>query len=430
MYPKKGCAMAFMIMPCELRAAAIGTQLLARIPVLYDLKYRCHAPASRYLLDIGIGRWVRRKENREAHTPSAYARPRVPSDGSITTYGRQLENFITHCERHHIEWRELDYQELLDQYINPMKRGKLAPSTVNGRLHTAVDFLDWAAHAGERGPFKVVAEAVASDPRKSSTPRCRLVGSVRSHPEDLWLPDRSAIEEWLIYIQNRDSHTANVDALMCWTLLQTGLRAEEVLRLRVSCLRPVKAPGPHDHYATLLIQYGTKGGREPGDREARGKPRRIMLSLKALEKLQDYAHGRREIALRTYRRKNPGATEPKELFLSPDTGGPIAYRTFWGKWKIGPVPLPQWSPHLGRHTWACYTLLDEVFPMGVGVAYNVPDLPRLVQSHFEHILTTLIKPQLGHISSETTEMYLRWLTTQIQVSPAHREYANWLDGVL
>ncbi|MDX5953079.1 MULTISPECIES: tyrosine-type recombinase/integrase [Azospirillum] len=378
-------------------------------------------------MDIGRGRWIRGNENCEAHAPSAYARKRIPSDGSIVTYGRQIEHFITHCERRRINWRELDYQGVLDRYVNPMVCGRLAPSTINGRFHTAVDFLTWAANAEERGPFEVVVEVVASDPRKSAAPRRRLVGGVRPDPGDLSLPERSAIEEWLTYLQTRDSHTANVDALMCWTLLRTALRAEEILRLRVSCLQPVKKPGPHDHDATLLVQYGTKGGRKPNDPEARGKPRRIILSLRALERLQDYARGRRKIALRTFLRKNPGAAEPRELFLSPDTGGPIAYRTFWGKWKVGPVPLPQWSPHLGRHTWACYTLLDELYPMAEAVSRGGLELAGLVQPHFDHVITTLIRPQLGHISAETTEMYLKWVAAQLQVSRAHREYANWLD---
>ncbi len=236
----KGGTMAFIIMPCKLRATTIGTQDLARIPVLYDRNYQCHAPASQYLMDIGRGRWIRGNENCEAHAPSAYARKRIPSDGSIVTYGRQIEHFITHCERRRINWRELDYQGVLDRYVNPMVCGRLAPSTINGRFHTAVDFLTWAANAEERGPFEVVVEVVASDPRKSAAPRRRLVGGVRPDPGDLSLPERSAIEEWLTYLQTRDSHTANVDALMCWTLLRTALRAEEILRLRVSCLQPVK----------------------------------------------------------------------------------------------------------------------------------------------------------------------------------------------
>lgn len=422
--------MAFMIRPCELRAKANGIQHLARIPVLYDRSYRCHVPASQYLLDLGTGRWVRRQADRKAHTPSAYARPRAPSDGSILTYGRQVEHFITQCERRHINWRILNYQELLDQYISPMVQRNLAPSTINGRLHTAVDFLTWAANAGERGAFEAITETIASDPRKSTGARLRLVGGVRPHPEDLRLPAPSAIEEWLTYLQQRDSHTARVDALMCWTVLQTGLRAQEILRLRVTCLQPVKAPGPNDRYVTLLVQYGTKGGRKPSDPEALGKARRITLSLNALEKLRDYACGRRKVALQTFRRRNPDAAQPRELFLSPDTGGPISYRTFWGKWKIGPLPLQQWSPHLGRHTWACYTLMDEIRPIADAVSRGNSNLAGVVQSHFDHVLTTLIKPQLGHISVETTEMYLRWACAQLQVSRAHREYADWLDEVL
>ncbi|CAO3372792.1 tyrosine-type recombinase/integrase [Azospirillum argentinense] len=421
--------MAFLFKPCERKAAALGTSKLARIPVLYDRHYHCHAPASRYLIDLGTGRWIRRRNNNEARAPTEYSTIRLPSDGSVLTYARQLEDFITQCERRRIDWQTVDYKRLNDLYKTPMMRGNLAPSTINGRFNTAVDFLTWAAHKGERKYFEVLVEKCSTDAFRLNQPRWRLQGKVRSHPKDLSLPDLASIEEWLEYLQRRDSHTAKVDALMVWTLLQTALRANELIRLRVTCLNPVKSPHPNSAYSTILVQYGTKGGREPGEVTQRGKPRFIQISNVTLQRLNDYIQGRRQIALRTFRRNNPNSVEPPEVFLSPDTGQPLAYRTFWGKWKIGPLPISQWSPHLGRHTWACYTLLDEVRPK-VTTTSQDHNLASCIFPYFDTVLYTQIASQLGHISTETTQMYLRWVTDHLQISKMHREYGNWLDKAL
>ena len=114
----------------------------------------------------------------------------------------------------------------------------------------------------------------------------------------------------------------------------------------------------------MWIRHGTKGGRTPNDPEKNGKERPIRVPVDFLMELHGYARGHRMLCLKAYRElaKKMGSAlpPPKQLFLSRHTGRPYSYGRFHALWTSTLVPFKGFSPHLGRHTWAFYTLLEKI----------------------------------------------------------------------
>ena len=114
------------------------------------------------------------------------------------------------------------------------------------------------------------------------------------------------------------------------------------------------------------------------------------------------------------------------LFLNPE-GVRQSVSGFYNAWKSGQLPYKEWSPHLGRHWWSCSTLMQEI-----GAGRKHQELTCEGQGTLTAILLTeliqlKIVPQLGHISSDTTRLYVQWVSDQLGEALPERYQAAMLD---
>ncbi|WP_108258575.1 site-specific integrase [Mangrovicoccus ximenensis] len=344
--------MAFLISPCAEKCHELEIGKYQHVPVIWSADWRLAEEALDYLMQLGAGNWTRRRKE----SASDYALHSRLSASSMLSYGRDLENFITYCERAKLDWREMSPTDLEDTYQNQMETGSyssrgrpLSAGTVRRRTDIAVDFLVFAACRGLRPPFE--RDGLLSLDQASpdlGQPRAPNTSPVRTHPEGLRLPSRRELAEWDAGIRAAHPGLVGITAsLMCRTILGTGMRASELLLFRRDQLPEESGSAEEEK---VEIMYGTKGQRIPGDPELRGKRRWIEMDRALCAELQTYCKIGREIALRTFRRKHPGQPDPRELFLSPVTGKRYSYRRLHDFWVDGSaVPFAGWSPHCGRH---------------------------------------------------------------------------------
>lgn len=84
------------------------------------------------------------------------------------------------------------------------------------------------------------------------------------------------------------------------------------------------------------------------------------------------------------------------------------------------LPFPGWTPHAGRHAWDCYQLLDrledELARLSIEAEFARGAVHRPAVEWTTRVGSTLvdthIRPLMGHISLETTEVYLRAMSAQ------------------
>ncbi len=437
--------MAFLEMPDKRRSEELGIGQISHIPVIWSKDWKLMAEASKYLTSRGLGQWAPRMGKQ-----SLYSIASKPAANSMLLYARNLEHFLTYCERRNLEWQEISYEQLLNSYQTEMHNGQaansggpLSPGTINNRVDTACDFLTYAAAQGWRRPFAVSSEPIrrsaASGNRTSST---RRVGRVRANPADLRLPTRSEIKNWLECVLRGFPGVLGITAyMMCRMVIETAMRAEEVILFRADQLPNPDSIDPSEQAVFIPIKYGTKGGRDPQDIEKRGKVRSIRMSREWLVRLNDYKRMTRKLALKVHKELYPGATLPKELFLSPCTGMPYSYsrfREFWVQKGLlnKCLPFEAWSPHAGRHTWACYQLLERMeaeldvlrFEMKASRGEATTPSIEWTTRIGETLIKLHVQPFLGHVNQETTDLYLRWLAGQVQSDRYVREWSHWLDS--
>ena len=172
---------------------------------------------------------------------------------------------------------------------------------------------------------------------------------------------------------------------------------------------------------TVKIEYGTKGGKttdESGDE--RGPARHIIMPLSMAERLHHYRENVRPANRSNFvrahsttpvERRKLATANPCQLFLSDSNGRPIQKHTLYDAWSsVSFLPFEGWSPHGGRHYWACETLLDSIKKKAtaLGFALNGATNSNWINSCANDTLMMVIKPQLGHLSQATTELYLKW----------------------
>jgi integrase len=122
-----------------------------------------------------------------------------------------------------------------------------------------------------------------------------------------------------------------------------------------------------------------------------------------------YITGHRKLCLVRFRKQYPDTPAPKELFLSKYTGMPLGYDRFYDLRKSSAaLPFKEFSPHLARHAWACYTLVEKIreeVSLSAGVDGPVSGLAGNLH---QNLIETWISTQLGHVDQRTSERYLQW----------------------
>jgi len=443
--------------------ADLGWATYVGHPFIFDGRPGYAALPNAFLIDRAIGVW---------DPVGRGTRQDVPlSRMSVVSYAHWLANALEWADARGVELLQAEYtSELLARYQAEMLSGlwsasmkPLSAVTVNLRVTAVVEYQMWAADKGLRSPVVIptitrtikTGSAHNSRGHESRTVAGRK-GKVKVEEKPLLLPPDDWIGLWRQRVAERPVF-GKTEALIADLILHTGIRVSEAAGWRVDTLpidprqwqitNPEQAP--EHRLVSVSIKYGTKGPdlyEDHGDKV--GKPETIRVPLWLCEKLHHYHQTIRPISLKPAMAKAKSAAAAKallsrsvHLFIHPVTGkrytaAHIQY--FWkSAKKRGDQACPgKWSPHSGRHYWACMYLKFRVqeYAALVRKALSMPDVSMehpimaALKDTAMTVIMTEIKPQLRHERLETTEIYLQWLMRQMGVAMDFR--ARWLadDG--
>ena len=361
---------AWRFQPDAKRLASLGYESIAHVPAVFGLGGRYLREFSRYLRDRAVLAWPPDRNPEQCFVLGK--RIGYPSTATLKKFADCLINFISWLSARKYNWREISYDPHLRQYQRDMYAGRwsrdgepLSAETIEQRIECIADFLTWACKHDYRGSFsapRVPYERSFSTGTSSRPTRqggSRRADRKRRHPVNLRLPDLAEIRDWLKAVKQRKGHEK---ALACKTILGTGIRRQELACLPVDFI-PMKPAEWHvaGNNVQFLLTEGTKGGRA----------RYVTIPLLLAKQLHAYRTNDRVKAFAKWLKNNPDAPKsdrPRQLFLSDYDGSPISAGVIYKAWTSTRI-FAGWSPHLGRHTWACYELLyrlkDEAAQQGL-----------------------------------------------------------------
>lgn len=422
-----------------------GFQHLAQIPFVIAGANGYHREASWYLRDRAL----------LAGTPSENQQNgRYPTRQSLSTYASSLVDFLDWCESTSRDWRAVEYtRDLVVGYQKQMGTGlwsasgkPLSVQTINMRVGEAIRFLQWSAAHSLRKPFSAITVT-----RKVFLPSHQhagkhvikeievRAGKVRPDPITLRLPTGPEIARWLKVVQIEKGLTK---ALMCDLIIQTAIRREEACQWRVDTLPLSRADwNINGNTVTVKIEYGTKGAKTINENgEMRGPPRHITMPLAMAERLHRYRENvrlaNRSIFVKAnsstpVERRELAKANPRQLFLSDSNGRPIQHHTLYDAWtNVSYLPFEGWSPHGGRHYWACDTLISSIkmHAKALGSALNAATSSNWITGCANDTMMMAIKPQLGHVNADTTQEYLKWVLRSSAQIDLNDGYQSALDA--
>ncbi len=403
---------------------------LAAFPFIMDSRPGYHRFGNRYLVHRGLGLWA----------PTWRGIGRIPTPVSLDNFADWLANFLEWVDLRGVDVRTCDYTtHILGGYQQEMLKGlwsrdgePLSAATVNVRVLQACDYLQWLAHSGVRTAFEVpyteatvrFGSAFSSVGHGGKKVRVRA-GKVRVKTKTLHMPTRAAVEAWLERIRDRFGETL---ALICETVLRTAMRREEVVCLRLDTLpkrrehwkisNPLAPPEKQQVHITL--NYGTKGtnyGTDHGDKI--GPDRDILIPLGLALKWDEYRRKSRNRAFANRMKgikgaaRNDIANDAVHLFLREDDGMRFTGPSLYSAWVSVELPVAGWSPHKGRHWWACSALWRELKKQKDPNFLGNETAAALIESMALSVIRLQIQPQLGHASIETTMIYLHWVMSML-----------------
>lgn len=404
---------------------------LAQVPFILDSRPAYHRAANAYLIDRALGLW-----SPDPHTGTSLGR--ILSPKTTLSYAQWLANFLEWAEVRSIDLLQCTYSmHLAGQYQSEMFQGlwsadgkNLSSGTVNPRVQQACDFIHWMIRTGLRTAAFEVPYATARVKIGSANNavghlgREVLVreGKARKVTLSLQIPTDVQVKNWLERIHKRYGTTVD---LMCQTVLLTAMRREEVVCLRKDTLplnptdwviaNPIAPESERE--VRISIQYGTKGptyGLNNGDKI--GPSREILIPLSLAKKWHDYRQKERSFAFAKWMRgyKNEAARRARaddsvHLFLRDSDGVRFEGFELYDAWTGVELPMKGWSPHKGRHWWACSILWRELKKYeNIGPLSN-ETAAALIENSALSIIRLQIQPQLGHAGTDTTMIYLRWV---------------------
>ena len=300
-------------------------------------------------------------------------------------------------------------------------RHSLSSSTVQRRAGVCSDFLAYLSSCcgleemdSASYYLKRSLSAVTDTSTALGSPR-----AVRRHPRDLRLPTLQELKAWLDHLREARGPVAYY---MGKTAVEVGLRADEIIHLREDQLPPLPLDGQKQ--AKMPIRYGTKGLRKPQDPAKTGKERSVYIPTEFLVELHRFKDTTRKAMVHRLKNKSDDWKEPNELFFSEKTGKKYSYKRFYEIWKSVPLPFSEYSPHIARHAWACYTLIDKMGEDLKILVRNSNADHAAVDRLIANIVRIWISGQLGHVDEKTTDMYIQW----VRETPALKAFTdNWWD---
>lgn len=423
-----------------------GFGKVSTIPAIFDSEPGYARLPSRFLIDRALGVW-------DTSWRGARPNPRPPSRVSIKNFAYWLANALEWAEMRGVDLVTADYTTvLIGRYQEEMLRGiwsasgkPLGAETVNARLQVALDFQLWCADKGHRKPFlipTVTRSYVVGSHKNSKSHETKIVesrkGKVKVNKRALALPSDQEIEEWRQRIYDQPLVGAT-QGLMADHILNTAIRREELACWRIDTLpldpkqwTLINPTEPEEvQQIAVEIQFGTKGREyfvdEYGDKV--GPKGTIHVPLWLAKRIHSYRNKERLISLKNAIK---GVRDPAKardilnksvhLYINPKTAKRYSGDQIYEFWT-GVEGPKHWSPHLGRDWWACQYLWQKmqehvalIKQVQGGLNVNADhSMVRALRDTIQTVIQLEIQPQLRHVSSQTTEIYLQWLFNRLRV---------------
>ncbi|MBP2235287.1 integrase [Sinorhizobium kostiense] len=383
----------------------------------------------------------------EGHTADAAAlrgrRISFPSRATLQDWAERLSNFDDWLHETGRDWKAINYlADIVQGYQADMLTGRwsqdgrpLKTSTINVRVQIACAFLKWAGERGLRPSFNVLSVSISTEASSGTSSHghnsltvTSRAGSLRAEVKPfITLPTVDEVRRWLSSVQARRGYTK---ALMCRTILRTGMRRREVVEMRVDDLPERKDWVVIGGQVQMRLVHGTKGAKShSSDGGEMGPPRTIGVPMDLAEELDQYRTWRRLKPATMWMKRNKGSPPPSRLFLGEHDGTPISMDTLYRAWTLTPdVKIDDWHPHTGRHYWACQTLLSALEQETSRAKATISEMPEAwVYEVGRYIIDTRIRPQLGHVDVETTLIYLRWITSLTVLADHYIDWHTFLE---
>lgn len=391
------------------------------------------AEVNQYLRERSLGEWIPRL-GLTAWKKAGKAV--VQTKASRRSMARLLVEFLRWCKRSAKNWREVDYEnDLLDTWQPGLLNGTLSTSgktlknsTVNALVAEASYFLTWASDRKFRQPFTVTlntARVNRSSGRQTYSNEKAVtqtrMGSLSPKPDFTMLPTNQEIEHWLHEVHYL---RGPVKRLACETICRTGLRITECTELQAADIpKKVNGKWPRSNiYAegvAVRVHRGIKGRKvSPGSLES-VNPRTVYLPLDLAERIHQYLEEERSTLIlrgihrikdkveRQHRLKSPKATH---LWVGETYGMPLTSGMLYKVWTGVPSCPAGWHPHVGREFFAVETMVqyakDLCEARGLLQVSGVNQIG-WIDSLMSNQIKVILSPLMGHVSDETTQIYLR-----------------------
>lgn len=433
--------------PNILRDSGYGK--VSDIPCIFDSRPGFHRAGSQFLQERGLGVWKPLKCRKKG-------RVFLLSAISVKNYANRLANFLEWCD---VNGRDpatcpseidiiIDYKSDMSGGAWAVKGKRLSVATVNVRADTAMEYFEWLTHKKLR--YEEARLVINSELRSGgeSAGRAGKSGVTRATPSKrmITFPPQSMLAAWYKRVETRAVRGA-VEALIVDLMMETAIRLNEAACFRVDTI-PIKIDdwviaNPHvsDELKTVLVEikYGTKGpdfGIDHGDKI--GPVGTIRVPYKLALRLHDYRRTLRLKALsirvfegRSAREQIKIRNECVHLFLNPISGRRYTADNIYELWRLADPPKG-WSPHRCRDYWACTVLWERLeqqrllLEKALGTD-SVDEIRRAVVMSAETCIQLEIQPQLRHRSSDTTVIYLQWLSDRIGSNVNFQ--LNWIDEI-
>lgn len=423
-----------------------GYGAVAHVPCIFNISGEYVDEVSRYLRERALCNWSPMMKSFKSA-----ASPRYPTPTSLKGFADALINFLEWTEYRGRDWRSVRYTEdMVNGYQEDMTTGawsaagrKLAASTINLRVGEACNYLCWAADKGLRAPFFMVSELVRVISNASRTSNGKIVremevrvGRVRPDPQKFELPTDEAVQSWHKAVVIERGVTK---ALMCELIINSGIRREEAVEWQIDTLPENESDWEIDgDLVTVKIMYGAKGGKTYDKYgEPVGPERHVTIPLSVARKIAGYRMYMRPRMRAKYalsaktpdEQKRRSLERERRLFLSEETGRRISAQTLYDAWtEPSKQPFAGWSPHMGRHYWACKKLLTLLRQDAKrhGVKDSEP-IPGWAMTNAPSYIDLVIRPQLGHLDASTTHDYLTWMQKLLSMSDLQEAYTAELE---
>lgn len=438
-----------VIFPVAQQMIDLGYAKLAYVPFLIGDDGDYPVEANRYLRERACLEWRPSNPGKQG----SYRFNTRQTVASLDAMARRLMEFLLWCNNSTplICWKDVVYlDDLIDNWQVGMLSGsasrsgkKLSIETINARVSEACYFLSWAAERGYRDAFSVMASRISLHERSSKSrknikePR---VGELVSRRRVLSLPSDVVLAQWHSKLKIR---YGEVLGLFAECLMRTGLRISEGTKFRVQDL-PEKEYGPQRSdwredwlqvgEVPCTICMGVKGPKIARGSAESSKPRVIYIPIELADRMDHYRQeGRRTLISRWVSAGKTKDERDKRLksiktdaFWLGKRGKPLSNSWVRQAWSSETITPWRWCPHMARHLFAVNTLVsymrDVIAQFRFSTVPNVGWLHGLMAGQISIVLT----PLMGHMSEETTLLYLRAAKERL-IKEFQHPTLRWLD---